>query len=63
MAVSDLQRFTLERISENDRIERNDDDESGLTDESIVEFEGQQCRWGDLTLADRKAYWQDGYPF
>lgn len=62
MAVSDLQQFTLERLAVNHRIEQGDD-ATGLTDDSVVEFEGQQSRWGDLSLADRKAYWQDGYPF
>jgi hypothetical protein len=32
-----------------------------LTDDSIVELEGERVRWGDLMLADRKAYLAGGY--
>lgn len=62
MAVSDLVQFTLDRLAINDTLEQGND-ESGLTDDSIVEFEGEPCRWGDMMLADRKAYFADGYPF
>ena len=28
-----------------------------------VRFEGKWCRWADMTLQDRKAYMQGGYPY
>lgn len=32
-------------------------------DDTLVEFEGQQVRWGSLTLQDRKACLAGGFPF
>jgi len=34
-----------------------------LSDDSLVMLEGELCRWGYLTLADKKAYINGGYPF
>jgi hypothetical protein len=35
-----------------------------FTDDTLVDFEGEVTRWGDLMLADRKAWMHDGgYPF
>lgn len=34
-----------------------------LTDDSVVFFEGENSRWGDMMLQDRKAYLAGGYPF
>ncbi len=28
-----------------------------------VQFEGEWCVWGDLTVMDRKAYLAGGYPY
>jgi hypothetical protein len=34
-----------------------------ISDETIVEFEGESVQWGILTFQDRKAYLAGGYPF
>jgi hypothetical protein len=31
------------------------------TDDTMVDLDGSVVRWGDLMLADRKAYFQGGY--
>ncbi len=33
------------------------------TDDTMVWFEGESVRWGDLMVQDRKAYLAGGFPF
>ena len=49
----DKRRVLREAIQKNPRI----------ADDMRVQFEGETVRWGDLTLADRKAYFAGGYPY
>ncbi len=32
-------------------------------DDTMVWFEGESVRWGDLSVQDRKAYFAGGYPY
>jgi hypothetical protein len=34
-----------------------------MTDDTVVDFDGERVRWGNLMLADRKAYMAGGYGY
>ena len=71
IATSDDDRVLREQESHEQRVveehanERLRDitERNLLNDRSLGEFEGEVVSWGDLSLADRKAYLNGGFPF
>jgi len=55
--------WTKALLSDDEHAGQAQSDPAMFTDDTLVEFEGETVRWGNLMLQDRKAYLCGGYAF